>query len=397
MSIDPKTFCIAPFKHACIESKGNLRVCCVSKEKNEYRYDQIEEWYKSDTLKKLRKNLKDGIKDPICTGCWKAEENGKISQRNIYNKHIGKILSNHFIKSFEKNNELKKIMQNDDDYNNIDSFDMQLGNHCNLKCIMCGPHYSSEILLETKKYKEIDIFYKRENSKNFVWAKEKNFIDWCTKNLKKTRHIKFTGGEPFLNPYLLDTLKNIPLDQKKKCILHFATNLTIINEEILKILDYFKETWLTVSVEGIGKVLEYARFGHKWEDLENNLHRIENIKNKNIFLNISHVVQAPTFYGIDNLISYFDNKHLKLNALFLENPKVFKLTSIKTEYKEKFLEKFKNYNGYNIEYVNSLLSFIKNNLMYDPLMGEKCVERLQIFDKIRKNSFQDIIPIDYFI
>ena len=81
-------------------------------------------------------------------------------------------------------------------------------------------------------------------------------------------YIKFTGGEPFINPYLLETLESIPDEQKQKCILQFTTNLTVVNYKILDTLKKFKETWFDVSVEGIDEVLEYARYGHKWIDLE---------------------------------------------------------------------------------------------------------------------------------
>ena len=63
-----------------------------------------------------------------------------------------------------------------------------------------------------------------------------------------------------MNPYLLETLESIPAEQKRKCILHFTTNLTKINNKILNILTKFKETWLAVSIEGVGIVLEYARY-----------------------------------------------------------------------------------------------------------------------------------------
>ena len=78
------TFCIAPYQHAEVDPQGFLKVCCVSREKKlDYKYKDIETWFKSEKLKKLRANLNAGIKDPICQNCWAREKHGEESQRKI--------------------------------------------------------------------------------------------------------------------------------------------------------------------------------------------------------------------------------------------------------------------------------------------------------------------------
>jgi organic radical activating enzyme len=390
------TFCIAPYQHINTTPKGNLRICCASLEKPKYKYYDIKNWYESDILKSLRSNLEKGIKDPICNDCWKKEATGKPSQRQVYNKHIGKILENTWDKNFIKNKKLINAIENIS-LDNITSFDLALGNLCNLKCIMCNPGYSSQLLAEAKLNTELQEFHGNDLNTDYSWPETEQFKDWCKKFLYKSAHIKFTGGEPFMNPYLLETLESIPDEQKRKCILHFITNLTKINNKILNILTKFKETWLTVSVEGVGAVLEYARFGHKWQDLQKNLDTITKNKPNNLFVSIDHVIQSPTFVGITDLVNYFDNKKIKIEPLFLIDPPCFQILSIKTIYKNQLLDKLKKYNGYNITYINSLKKFIQKNIKYDENLAKQCVYRLQAFDKIRKNNFTKITPIDYFI
>ena len=390
------TFCIAPYQHTCVNAKGMLEICCVSKEIKKYEYNKLQEWYHSDTLKTLRSDLLKGVKNPICKTCWIAEDSNKISQRQIYNKHIGKIIKEHWNKNFQQNTELINVISNLN-HKNIKSFDLQLGNLCNLKCIMCNSRDSSQLLAEAKIHPELQQFHGNEDIKDYQWPKRKNFKEWCKTFLGSAIHIKFTGGEPFMNPYLLESLESIDDEQKKKCILHFTTNLTIINKNILEILSKFKETWISVSYEGIGKVLEYARFGHQWHDLEKNLMLVLNNQSKKLFISVSHVVQSPTFVGISDLIKYFDLLKIKLEPLFLISPKCFQLSSIKKEIKINFLNQLKNYDGYNSYYVNAIRSFIEKNLEYDPVLEKQCVSRLQAIDKIRKNNFQEIVPIDYFV
>lgn len=396
MTPNPDTFCIAPFKHAHVSNDGKLKVCCQSRDKKEYNYDQLEEWYNSKACQTLRKNLIAGIKDPICNACWITEKNKEKSQRQIYNLHIGGILEKNFNKSFERDKNLNRIINNQDS-KNINTFDFKLGNHCNLKCTMCDPAQSSEILLEAKTNKNIAKFYKMPDSKDFVWAKQKKFSEWCTNNFDGIKYIKFTGGEPFINPYLLNTLKDIPEDQKIKCILHFTTNLTILNKEILEQFKKFKETWLDVSIEGTKNVFEYIRKGHSWDEITKNINIILNLQYNNVHIHVSYVVQNLSLFDIENLIQYCDSKKLKLNPLFLQWPIEFKLQTIKTKYKDDLLEKLKEYQGYNKDFVISVCEHIKNNIDYDQTLASKALERLKIFDKARGTNFKNIILEDYFI
>ena len=390
------TFCIAPYQHLDINPIGYLRVCCVSQEKSTKKYYNAQDWYKSDTLQSLRNNLEKGVKDPICVNCWKTEATGKQSQRQVYNKHIGKILEDSWDKNFIKNKKLLDVIENID-INNVNSFDLKLGNLCNLKCIMCSPESSSQILAEAKLNTELQKFHNEDLNLDYKWAETEQFKNWCEKFLYKSAYIKFTGGEPFMNPYLLETLEAIPDEQKKKCILHFTTNLTKLNYNILSILKKFKETWIAISVEGIGSVLEYARFGHKWQDLEKNLNILLEDKPDNLFVSVNHVVQASTFTGIIDLVNYFDNKKITIFPVLLSHPECFQLLSIKTVFKNQMLDKLKNYNGFNSEFVNSLKNFIQTNIDYKENLAKQCVYRLQAFDKVRKNDFTKIIPVDYFI
>ena len=390
------TFCIAPYQHAEVDPQGFLKVCCVSREKKlDYKYKDIETWFKSEKLKKLRANLNAGIKDPICQNCWAREKHGEESQRKIYNKHIGKIIEKLWDKNFSKNITLKESIENIDT-SNIRSFDLKPGNLCNLKCIMCFPGVSSQLMAEAKLHPAIKNFYKKEDMVgDFSYPESDQFKRWCDEFLKHSIHIKFTGGEPFMNPYLLDTVDSMPSDQKKKCILHFTTNLTKVNEKILGLFDKFKEVWLSVSVEGIGDLLEYARYGHQWDNLEKNMLTV--LGRPNVHVDVSHVVQAPTFIGIKDLVRYMDQKKIEMNPIFLSTPECYHISAVKTKYKEDFLTDMQNYNGYNKVFVDTVKSYVTGNLTYDKSLAEQCVSRLQSFDKVRKNSFTKVVPVDYFI
>ena len=389
-----ETFCIAPFAHMNVTSKGYARVCCVSNEQPTHRYNEAQTWFANNTMQSLRHNLIRGVKDPICSTCWKDEKVGKESLRKFYNKYVGNILEQVWNKNFEKNKKLQDLIKNID-FKKVESFDFSLGNLCNLKCIMCSPKKSSKILVEAKLNPELEKYYDDELNYDYTWPEKIEFKKWCDQHLTSATYMNFTGGEPFMNPYLLNTLDTIDDTQKSKCILNFSTNLTKINKKVISILKKFKNVYINVSVEGIGATLEYARYGHKWNDLETNLMKILEVDNT--VVSISHVIQAPTIKGIKKLVEYFDNCKIDISPIFLTEPNCYQIQSIKTKYKEGILDSFENYNGHNKKYVSAVTNFIKHNMDYNVNLAKQCVYRLKSFDKVRKNKFQDVIPVDYFI
>ena len=64
---------------------------------------------------------------------------------------------------------------------------------------------------------------------------------------------------------------------------------------------------------------------------------------------------------------------------------------------EDFLKRFENYKGYNSKFMDAVSNFVRSNLDHDENLADQCVSRLRAFDKVRKNNFQNIIPVDYFL
>lgn len=395
-----KTFCVAPFMHGHVNTKGFLKVCCISQEQNKYKYSQIKKWFGSKELKQIRENLLNGIKDPICTACWDAEKAGKKSQRQIYNKYIGKILEDHWQKNFDKNKKIQEVLKNPTTCTNITSFDLALGNHCNLKCTMCSPNSSSQILIEVKNNQSLKKFYKDDtpDSKTFIWPKQNKFYNWCKRNFKNAVHLKFTGGEPLLNPFILKTLKEMPEKNKKNGRIEFVSNLTTINESILEQFKDWNEVWFMVSVDGTEKVFEYVRSGHSWSTLKNNLDLIiKKSKETKFVIVINYVVQNTTVFDVFNLLNFCDLRNIIIAPILLRNPDVFKLQAIKTQSKLDLIKQLEKYQGINKVFVQTLIEWTKINLNYDPILAKKLIERLEAHDYVRKTNYKNILQLDKYI
>jgi len=389
MPIDKDTFCVAPWFRVFVDSDKKIAPCCLFKE-TQYNYNQIDEYFNSDHINDVRNDLLNGVKNKNCAKCWHTEKNGHRSLRKSYNENIVKRLDYPLQEQIKKP-ELSKVI----------SFDITLGNLCNLKCIMCNPGLSSQILAEAIKHPALKDRYNgphskknyfNYNQKEFDWSKGEEFVEWCNRYLPKAIHIRFTGGEPFINPQFLKFLDSISDEQKKKCILDFTTNLTVVNDKILEYFAKFKEVWLSVSVEGHGGTHEYLRYGHSWDKLCENISTIKKIKEGNLSLSINHVVQAPSYHSIIEMTNFFDDQLLKITPLFLTDPKHFHISALTKKAKQKFIKDTDGYNGFNKEFIQFVRAVSIEHMDQDMQLTKSLVDHLSQFDRVRGNSYKKIIP-----
>jgi sulfatase maturation enzyme AslB (radical SAM superfamily) len=383
MPINKKTFCVAPWYGVHLGSDKKLSPCCKYKQ-SEYEYTRMEEYFHSDPLNNLRQDLMNGVKNPNCSVCWKDEEKGGDSQRLISNRTIAGETGARLFDQI-KNPKLS----------NIKSFDLTLGNLCNLKCVMCKPNYSSQLLAEAVLNPDLKSIYDKEyHQKDFDWPKNDDFVEWCNKYLPQAIHIKFAGGEPFIVPWIHDVVERIPDEQKKKCILHFTTNLTVLNDKMFECFRKFKEVWISVSVEGVEATHEYLRYGHSWSLIAEHMSRIENMAIDNLILKINHVVQSPSYHSIIPMTKFFDEKKLMIYPILLSRPSHFHLSALTETAKQQFLNSTASYAGFNKKFIDFVRVASQEHIAQDTSLTKMCVQHLSRLDKVRKNSHKDIIPAE---
>lgn len=154
-------------------------------------------------------------------------------------------------------------------------------NVCNLKCVYCGPHFSSLWDAENKKHGNFekngltisDLFVKSPNLEN---NKQKIF-HWLEKNGKHLTNFNFLGGEPLFQRDLdecLDFFERHPMPDLEFQIftnLNATTSrVSAIVDKVKKLIDrgHIKTFVVTASLDCWGKEQEYARFPldlSKWE------------------------------------------------------------------------------------------------------------------------------------
>ena len=82
-------FCVMPFVHAFV-TPNIISPCCAYS--SDLRYNTKEQYWESEQLKAIQKNMLDNNRDPGCDICWKKEDRGYSSLRQhsneIYKEHI---------------------------------------------------------------------------------------------------------------------------------------------------------------------------------------------------------------------------------------------------------------------------------------------------------------------
>ena len=289
MPIEPDKFCKAPFRGLVVDNDGTLMPCCEFM-KDESSLPQYKIWeyekYKADTT--LRQKMIDGEIDNGCSYCIKRESTG-INRRH-YHSRLFK----------EKYEEFKA------DTFDIGHLELRLGNFCNLKCTMCGPYASSQWSAEAKKNQEkfapFNIGYLKTDHD---WINDEDNKKLMKEILQNCVSANFGGGEPFMNPFIDDFLKEIKPDAE----LSFNTNGTILSDSTLALLQNRSNLIINLSLDGINEHNNYIRSGSKWQDIENNIQRL---KQKNIKIFFYYILQPTSLFTFKPVYEYCVKNNIDL-------------------------------------------------------------------------------------
>lgn len=372
--------CYHPFHGVDIFNDGSLQPCCKFRKELFPNWqthnikDGIKNYLESPAVKELQRMFISGEKPDACVRCWKDEEAGLKSKRqmdfaNYNNQNLG---------------------------NGIKFIGLPLGNLCNLKCRICSPKTSSSLI---KEYQ--DLF--GEKVKHYNWYKDKKIWNEVIEMSKGSVELEISGGEPFLyeNTEHLSLIKALVESNNAKNIkLHYTTNGTV------RPVDYLFDAWnnfkfveIQVSIDDYGKRFEYNRYPAIWEvSKENLLFYNGYIKKKdNMKCSISTTVSAFTIYYLDEFFLEIAKLRLPkpwLGRLHFPNhyrPSIFPL-KIKEEIKEKLLQSrftdVKNAASWldvdDTRYWENFLTMVK---MYDQYRGQKFEE---IFFELSKIIHKDM-------
>jgi organic radical activating enzyme len=228
--------CAWPNNYLVVESDGFTRSCCLETDKGAQIApikNGIINAFNDKKIILLQKDLSEtGFSDKTryaCSRCEQVENHNETSLRQNSRK-------------ITPDRQLKVIQ-------------FKLSNKCQLACAHCGPNLSSTWA------KVLKISPHVTNSFEIT----EDFLSELVSLLPGLDVIKFTGGEPFLDPNHWKILQHIAKYDRKHIKLEYITNGLI--KPRYELWDGWKNVSCMVSVDGYEDTYEWFRRGAKWDEL----------------------------------------------------------------------------------------------------------------------------------
>ena len=314
--------------------RGEFRSCCRTPSNKVTEEDLekygIDAFLNNPKMKQSRLDLVKGIKTSDCNTCWQIEDSGMTSPRQggeqfWHHLRMRKQTFNVDYKAELLTSQLSRIT----DVNNpvLNShypymLEISLGNTCDMKCMYCNHHYSTQWATEEIKLGRISQEqYDREFPKAPDMFDEK-FWEWFNKVGVECGRIGIIGGEPLIMPEfytfvdkLVEAKKNSKVTRKTS--LWIVTNMNTPKNYLDKFLNYLpklSETFnveILVSMESVGKKAEYIRNGVDWDKFVSNLDKV--LSNKDVEFNFGFIpsLNALSISSLKDFVMFAESLYYK--------------------------------------------------------------------------------------
>ena len=309
MSIPHNKFCVLPWISLETSPIGTVRPCCLAEDEivdnagkkfdlNTATFAGIQN---SQYMQNLRQQFLDAKQPQTCRKCWREERSGRTSKR----MHTLDRLK-HMLPKQDWTVDAKPLM----------FLDLKLGNICNLKCRICGSWSSSTFAAEElanlgpTEDKKSNHHYRM--LRQGAWPRENpQFWNEIDQVVDQIQYIEFTGGEPFMIQEHFDMLQGL-VDRgiAGQIEIHYNTNGTQWPEQGEAIWKHFKIVEIAFSIDDVGARFEYQRSNAIWSEVETNLARFKQLRdrNTNIQLQVCTTVNVFNVYYISEVANWIDQQ-----------------------------------------------------------------------------------------
>ena len=285
-------YCYHAYHSVSVEN-NSYRVCCYADRSGiSVNEASIYEFFNSDYMNDMRETFERGEWPSACSKCKRFEDQGLPSLRtSSFNTHG----------EGSTNPELHYL-------------DLQFSNKCNLGCRMCWHGQSSLIAEEEGIY--IDYKWNKDIISDF-------------EKLKTIKRLYITGGETLLVKHNYKLLQKIvSLNLAKNITLIMNTNCTNFTENFVSLIKEFRNVFVNLSIDGVGKVQEYIRWPSKWEEVEDVFHKWQNLEKQYPYIKVwvNPTIQLLNAPYMDEFINYFAKYEAKITINVLDKPDFFNLS-----------------------------------------------------------------------
>lgn len=391
--------CTAPLNSILIDTNKGVRPCCYYQAGflGNIREHTISEIMSNNAWTKLKQQMRDNEWPDGCLLCKSNEGSFGTSLRQVY---------------------LNDIPVDNLENDHLNHIEFNGSNICNLACVHCHSLYSSKWQIERNKViKLTESFDDNRKQSTFklhpiidlpdsdgesIRKVHLPNPDLVLENIKKldltyVRTFSFRGGEPFLNSETTTILNYADsLDLLDKINVSVTTNGTYITDEIIELLKKCKSIHINLSIDGIGELFNYIRYGDaKFENIEHTISKLNEVPNLKILVSV-----ASMNYNAFNLVEIRDwtiEMSKKYNKVYsmpgfnncVINPEYLSLPTLLDETRKHLIEYYTT-NSISDEFVH-VIKLLGNEYSGDEI-HKQWVEYTDLMESIRNNSIIDIVP-----
>lgn len=413
------TFCPSPWFHMRITNSGKYEYCRWANNPQTTDSGNINSCsvteYFQNSLAPLRQELLNGSKVTSCSKCYTMEKHGKVSGRERQLLKVG-VQTEFFSKSLQSSPWHTAF-----DYSNrhnghtlehVQDWQIDLGNYCNSGCVFCNPSSSSRLAIEFKKLNIISEIPEP------AWTNSTILVDKLCQDIlasKALQYLHFIGGETIITPAFNQILTNIVNSGRAgEITVGFTTNLTVWDQEVIKLLENFKQVNVGVSIESFTPLNDYVRWPSNISEVKQTLTRWQELCQNNRWLvQLRITPTCLTMHEITTVLDYSWEHQIPIESCdFLTEPEFFKINVLPVAYREPIIKSLQTWldkrNGQlssrivNSRHTETLHEFLLQEATgYIQYLKEasdnsselpNLVEFLKLLEKSRNNSVLDYIP-----
>lgn len=305
-----------------VDSNGTILPCCkftdIGNLPTIFDIDSLNNLHQSYPYHKIKHDLNNGKWPTGCQTCKVAEQSGTGSRR---------VWSNKF---YKEHNLLHPPA--------IQDLEIALDYTCNMRCQICNPSASSKWGTSAKLLQDLDSagidYMKNSHYRNY---QDRMKLILSNTDLSQARHIKIEGGEPFYAKHLswfIDKLHQEVLNPDK-LFLNITTNGSVYpTQQVIRQLEYFRNSGISFSLDGIGKLAENTRWGVSWETIDRT---IQSFSKTDINLYASCTVSILNFNKLQALQDYLKHYNIKVSFNELTFPKHLSIYQLPLSVREQFV------------------------------------------------------------
>lgn len=390
--------CLAPFVNSFYSTCGvvapdqtvvnHVRPCSIIQAGPQWdiQNNSITDSRNTQVWQNLRQSFLDGQLTTVCSTCINAERVGASSPRQLNNEYLFEHLDTDIMLAVEQ------IINNGLVADSVYALDYMPSNYCNYACVMCFSGASSQ------RY-TFDI-KQGIKSKYQINEVDQDFFDV----IKDVKILGFTGGETIQQPEVIRLIDYV-IEQglASDMIITILTNASDFPDKIVEKFQQFKKVLYTVSIDGVGDVIEYQRRGANWATMVDNIARIHASPVHEI---VNHVVSSINILTAMDFVDWChanDLKFISISHVFQEHLGVTamppELTAIaldrlkegRRRYEHYTTPAYSNYEQNYVQAIDRLISTVEN-VTFKPKALEKFVEHIKREDTASKKPLREVVP-----